>query len=327
MTTRFLRPLLVKQSALLCLAAAVPLAPVVAGPTGGGYAAGMAEREMARRMQRVADARIAIDEGDKLMAEKDCEGALAKYSEAIQLLPIAAMTEAIRDEVNAKYCKAAVCLAEERAKNGRYAEAKALLNDALARHPDCEEAEELLEELDDPERYEPALTSRHVKNVAAVEKHLQMGYSYYNLGDFDAANRSFQEALRVDPYNKAARRGMERVEQQRSLYFDAARDHTRSKMIAEVDCMWEDPVPAKLELGSGPGIATTLNASAYYTQKMQEIIFPAVQFQGASIEEAVEFLRIKSRDYDTKETDPSKKGVNLIIKPGTAPSTQTISLG
>jgi general secretion pathway protein D len=51
-----------------------------------------------------------------------------------------------------------------------------------------------------------------------------------------------------------------------------------------------------------------------------------VQFAGASIEEAVEFLRIKSKDYDTIERDPAKKGVNLIIKPGTAPSTATISL-
>ncbi len=315
-----------KQTALVCMVAALPLTAALAGPAGGGGASSMAEREMARRMQRVADARAAIDEGDRLMAKKDCEGALGKYSEAIQLLPIAAMTQAIRDEVNGKYCEAAVCLAKERAKNGRYAEAKALLNDALARHPDCKKAEVLLEQLDDPERYEIALTPEHVKNVAAVEKALQMGYSYYNLGDFDKAIRAFQEALRYDPYNKAARRGMERTEQQRALYFDTARDHTRIKMLNEVNRGWEDPVPAALGQNTLPGVSQALNAGAYYTEKMSKIIFPTVQFQGASIEEAVEFLRIKSRDYDTQETDPSKKGVNLIIKPGTAPSTQTISL-
>src|SRR5436190_19633854 len=59
---------------------------------------------------------------------------------------------------------------------------------------------------------------------------------------------------------------------------------------------------------------------------MAKEIFPQVQFQGASVEEAVEFLRIKSRDYDVFERDPSKKGVNLIIKPGVAPSTAQISL-
>lgn len=326
MTTRKIRTQLLKQSALLCLAAAMPMTAVMAGPSGSGSASGIAEREMARRLQRVADARAAIDAGDKLMAEKDCEGAINKYREAIELLPIALMTEAIRDEVNIKYCKAAVCLAEERAKNGRYADARQLLNDAIARHPECEEAKELLERLDDPDRYEVALTPQHVRNVAEVERHLQMAYSYYNLGDFDKSNRSFQEALRIDPYNKAARRGMERVEMQRAEYFDTARDHTRAKMLNEVNRAWEDPVPVALDQTSGPGYAQGINPGQLYTEKMQNIIFPTVQFSGASIEEAVEFLRIKSRDYDVRETDPSRKGVNLIIKPGTAPSAQTISL-
>ena len=280
---------------------------------------------MARRMQRVNDARTAIDQGDKLMADKDCEGALNQYKIAIELLPIAPMTQMIRDEVNAKYCEAAVCLAKERAKNGRYAEAKSLLNDALARHPDCKKAEVLLEQLDDPDRYEIALTPAHVKNVQEVEKSLQMAYSYYNIGDYDKSLKTFQEALRIDPYNKAARRGMERVEQMRADYFDSARDHLRSKMLNAVNQGWEDPVPVSLLQNTGPVYSNATNPGAYYMDKMARIIFPTVQFAGASVEEAVEFLRIKSRDYDP-EPDPTKKGVNLIIKPGTAPSTAQISL-
>ncbi len=68
------------------------------------------------------------------------------------------------------------------------------------------------------------------------------------------------------------------------------------------------------------------DASGYYTSKMNRIIFPQVQFQGASIEEAIEFLRIKSRDFDTVERDPSRKGINLIMKSGSTPSTAQISL-
>ncbi|RBP47418.1 hypothetical protein DES53_101215 [Roseimicrobium gellanilyticum] len=64
----------------------------------------------------------------------------------------------------------------------------------------------------------------------------------------------------------------------------------------------------------------------YNLEKMSKLIFPKVQFNNTSIEEAIEFLRIKSRDVDHMERDPSKKGVNLIIKPGAAPSTATISL-
>lgn len=68
------------------------------------------------------------------------------------------------------------------------------------------------------------------------------------------------------------------------------------------------------------------DASRYYTNKMDRIIIPRVQFQGASIEEALEFLRIKSRDFDTVERDPSRKGINLIAKFGSTPSTAQISL-
>ncbi|QIF05683.1 Amuc_1098 family type IV pilus outer membrane protein [Roseimicrobium sp. ORNL1] len=309
-----------------CAVTALSCAAALAGPPSTGNASAVAQREIARRMQRVADARAAIAEGDKLMEAKDCDRALQQYLTAIELLPMAPVSAQERAEANAKYAEAAVCLAAERAKNGHYGEARTLLNDALKRQPDFKKAEVLLKQLDDPERYEVALTPGHVENVHEVQKALEKGYSYYNLGDFDKANKTFQEALRIDPYNKAARRGMEQVEQQRADYFDVARDHTRVKMLNAVNQAWEDPVPISLQNNVASAYGQTISAGAYYTDKMSRIIFPTVQFAGASIEEAVEFLRIKSKDYDTIERDPAKRGVNLIIKPGTAPSTATISL-
>lgn len=319
-----------KQVALSCLSLALCSATAMAGPGGaggaGGTVSGIVERELARRNQRVQDAQTAIEKGDKLFAEGDYEGALNEYKTALDLLPDAPMTAALRDVATAKYCDAAVELARERAKNGRYVEAKTLLNDALAKSPGHKKATILLEQLDDPDRYEPALTPEHVKNVQDVERNLQMGYSYYNLGDYDKANKSFQDVLRIDPYNGAARRGMERAEMKRAEYYDTARDHLRSKMLNEVNRGWEDSIPAAFIAAPGGQLGGGINPGAYYTEKMQKIIFPQVQFEGASIEEAVEFLRIKSRDYDTIEKDPTKRGVNLIIKPGTAPSTAQISL-
>lgn len=73
-------------------------------------------------------------------------------------------------------------------------------------------------------------------------------------------------------------------------------------------------------------IANTANPSRYLLEKMERIIIPTVQFQGASIEEAIEFLRIKGKDLDTIERDPAKRGMNLILKQGQAPSTAQITL-
>lgn len=46
-----------------------------------------------------------------------------------------------------------------------------------------------------------------------------------------------------------------------------------------------------------------------------KIILPKVQFQEATLTEAVEFLRVKSR-----ELDPEKKGLNILIKPSGNPN-------
>jgi general secretion pathway protein D len=293
---------------------------------GGGRVSGIADREIARRQARVQDAMAAIARGDKLFADKDYEGALNEYKTALDLLPDAPLTRDWRDVAAAKYCDAAVELAKQRAQNGRFADAKTLLVDAMNRKPDCMKAKTLMKQLDDPDRYEQALTPEHVKNVDDVKRHLELGKSYHNLGDYDNANKEYQDALRIDHYNTAARRDMEMVEREKARYYEAARDQQRAKMLNAVNAGWEDQVPTKFDTTSGLDINNTINSGRYYTEKMQRIIFPGVQFQGASIEEAIEFLRIKSKDLDTIERDPTKKGVNIILKPGTTASTAQISL-
>ena len=56
-------------------------------------------------------------------------------------------------------------------------------------------------------------------------------------------------------------------------------------------------------------------------QKMKNIIFPTVSCMGASIDELVDYLRIKSKDLD-----PEHVGVNVVLRPGGSPSRAQISL-
>ncbi|WP_425501966.1 Amuc_1098 family type IV pilus outer membrane protein [Phragmitibacter flavus] len=286
----------------------------------------VAEREIVRRQQRVADAQSAIERGDQLMDDKNFEGALTEYKMALDWLPDAPMSEPWRSLVKQKFGEASVCLARERAAIGAYAEARLLVQEAIAIHPEGADAKTLLEHLDDPGRYEPALTPAHMADVSEVIKLMQMAYSYVNLGDYDNANNTFQDVLRIDPYNSAARRGMEQVEMNRQNYFETARDQRRAKMLNDVNQAWEEQVPSALIQDVASAYGTTTDDSAYYSQKMRSIIFPSVNFSSASIDEAIEFLRIKSRDFDTEERDPGKKGVNLILRQGAAPLIATISL-
>ena len=65
---------------------------------------------------------------------------------------------------------------------------------------------------------------------------------------------------------------------------------------------------------------------AYLTEKMNKIILPSVQFKNATVEEAIEYLRVKSRDLDTFTDASGVKGTNIILKSGDAPSNARITL-
>ncbi len=323
-----------KKHIALMAALAASIAPVagIAGEGGLGANAGgvpgIAEREIARRAARIEDARQAMEKGDELFAKGEYEAALAQYRAAkdtLDQLPNAPFIQDWRDLANLKFADCAVVVAREKAKIGDYASARKLLEEAQLAVPGHKGAIAFGRNLDDPDRWPPSLTPQHVENVAKVEKGLLQANSSMELGNYDNALTEYEDVLRVDPYNNAARRGMEQVEQKRAQYFETARDHQRSRMLNMVNEAWEYKPPVR-GLALDPVMTGGTEPTVYLTRKMQELIFPQVQFAGASIEEAVEFLRVKSRDIDVTETDPAKKGVNIILKAGDTPITASISL-
>ena len=315
--------------ALLSFCAWTPLAgPVQAGPSGKGTAASsVAEREVARRTVLMNQARALVAEASALEAKGDHAEAATRYREAWNLLPVAPMAAALREEAKEGYSRTAVGHARKLADEARYPDARALLKTVLAAdfNPGYAPAKKLEQQLDDPDRYEPALTPQHLANVSKVEKELRMGESFLNLGDYDSAIRRFQEVLLVDQYNKAARRGMERAEQFKADYYEAARDQTRAKRLTEVDKQWEDGVPvddlSKLFGGVSVQMGAVGGGRESTLIKLRTLIVPVLDLQGAGLEEVIEFLRIRSR-----ELDPQKKGIDFVLKVPPATAQKPVSL-
>ena len=79
----------------------------------------------------------------------------------------------------------------------------------------------------------------HAANVDRVRRLLYTAEGAYQLGKFDESKTRYQEVLQIDPFNQAARRGMERVAAEKSRYAGAAYDHTRAEMLEKVDKEWE----------------------------------------------------------------------------------------
>ena len=61
-------------------------------------------------------------------------------------------------------------------------------------------------------------------------------------------------------------------------------------------------------------------------KKMDAIVVPVITFEDTTLEEAVDFLRLRSRELDKTTEDPAEKGVNFVIRNSTPAQPKTVTL-
>jgi len=303
--------------ALMAVASTLPAVITVANAGEGGYGySSLAQREMVRRQNDVAEADRLLAEGRDAYAKGDYQQAVDKYSQALQKVPDAPMFADRRQSYTEHLADASVALSMQHRKVGKYTEARTLLDNVIAVDPNNAIAKRELGYLDDPIRTNPALTYEHSQNVDKVRRTLYTAEGNFNLGKFDAAKREYENVLRIDPYNSAARRGMERIAAAKSDYYRAAYDQTRAELLGQVDAAWELTVPAEAPVLTDDGRTqgSDIGGVAYITEKLRRIIVPRIDFEDTTVEEAIDFLRLRSAELDTLELDPARKGVNFVVR-------------
>lgn len=206
----------------------------------------IAQRYVIRLQERTKKADEAALRGSKLMASHDFQGAIDQYRAALDLLPDAPMTEPRRRAYVKQYARATVLLATQRADEGRYPEALALVESVLQPSIDHDniDARRLLEKLNDTD-YFTTITPQNLDRARRIKLAWKTAQGYIDLGDYDRADEVFHKALNGDPYNVAARRGQVRNERHRLDYYDQAYNHTRTRFLREVASGWEMPVPSE----------------------------------------------------------------------------------
>ncbi|MGJ8633872.1 MAG: hypothetical protein ACSHX7_08125, partial [Luteolibacter sp.] len=300
--------------ALMAVAASMPLTVT----TANAQYSGLAQREIIRRQGAVSEADKLLLEGREAYAKADFQQAVDKYRQALSVLPDAPTLADRRESYTEHLGDASVALAQQFRKVGKYDEARTLLDNVLA--PDVDPnnivAKTELGYLDDPIRTNPALDYEHTKNVDEVRRTLYMAGGNFDIGKYDAAKADYENVLRIDPYNQAARRGMEKIAATKSDYYRAAYDQTRAELLMQVDSAWELSVPAALpEFGINTnGGNGAPDGVAYITEKLRRIVIPRIDFEDTTVEEAIDFLRLRAAELDTLELDPAKKGVNFVIR-------------
>lgn len=288
----------------------------------------IAQREIIRRTQAVVEADRLFNEGREAYEKKDFQKAVDNYKQALgNVRDVPALVDRHKSYTQ-HLADASVALAQQQSKVGKRDEARQLLEGVLAPDVDPDNAIAKIElgYLEDPIRNNPALANDHVKNVDQVRRKIYMAQGYYDLGQFNEAKKEYEDIIRIDPFNEAARRGMEKIANTKSDYYRAAYGHTRAELLMKVDEAWELSVPADIPtmVNDPRGGDRPSDGVAAITNKLRSIIIPRIDFEDRTVEEAIDFLRQRADELDPTELDPAKKGVNLVIR---RPTTSSIGVG
>lgn len=268
-------------------------------------------REVRRREAAMPHGEEALAAGKIAMREKNYAVAHEQFRTAVRYLPGAGRDEALKG-----FCESGVKLAEERIAEGRYTEAEEIVQEALdVRYdPNCRPALELLAHLRTPGYFNKTMGPKFIAKVEEVKNLLTDAEGYYKSGRYDLAFKKYEQVLALDPYNTAARRGEEKIDNTKYKYSEEAYNETRGRSMWQVEKGWEEPV-RQYGVTAGP-LAEAFQREAAGTArirtKLETIIIPRIEFRDASIREAIDFIR-----QQAVANDPStegKKGVDIVLR-------------
>lgn len=274
--------------------------------------------ESAKRAEDARSAYGLIETGDEAYQKGDFDTALTNYNSALAMLPEGApAVAAVRQLAVQRLVKASLAHSQYLRRLGNYDEIETVLANVDKYAPGDANIAKFRGQQQDPIHTNPALTKEHSADVDQVRRFLYEAEGFYDLGKFDRAEMVYEDILRLDPYNKAARRGLERVSAAKSDYRVAARDQARAKLLAEVGEAWEqkDHLKPDLPLIEEQQSVKKLAISNLY-EKLNTIVFPEVNLNNASLDEAIDYLRVVSAQLDESTVIETEKGVGFVINLG-----------
>jgi general secretion pathway protein D len=276
----------------------------------------VAQREVARRQAAIPRGADAVARGKRAMLEKNYAVAHDEFRTALRLLPDAVTSGNLHDEAVAGFCESGVKLAAQKITEGKYGEAEGTLREVLDEHyaPNCGAASELLAHLRQPGYFNKTTGPKFIAKVEEVKKLLADADGYYNSGRYDLALKKYEQVLALDPYNVAARRGEEKIDNTKYHYSEQAYNETRARQMWAVEKGWEEPVH---QYGQAVGplaeaFQRDVTGTARITQKLNTIVIPKIEFRDASIREAVDFIRQQAVLNDP--ATEGKKGVDIVLR-------------
>ena len=210
------------------------------------------------------------------------------------------------------------------------ARAKRLMDEVVKYNPNNKLANEKLaainKALNDPNDTtllgNPAVTPGLVNKVNEIRQLFAEAEQFRRTGQWDEADARLKRILGIDPYNIAATKQLELIDDQKNQYDDKSRLEMREERLRQVEENWYQPITNKDVTGNAqePQPSIVAHTNFGLDQKLK-VIFLSLDFNNATIEEATNFLSIES-----KRLDPEHKGVNFIIQPDASTTAKPVSI-
>jgi len=159
------------------------------------------------------------------------------------------------------------------------------------------------------------MDERYLAKREQINNLLYVAEGYYDAGLFDQASLEYEKILILDPYNKAARIGMTKVEEEKSGYYETAYQESRSTYLNQIAAQWEKPVSvSSLRATQLQGTyVVNDNGSEMTSKALDNIIIPSIDLEDMNLYEVIEQLRQLSKEYDTR-TVGTERGLNFIVR-------------
>lgn len=293
------------------------------GRSPGSGIAGVAAETVQQRQHQIQSAQTLFTGGSRALADKSYGEAMDYFKAAYEATPDVPATAEQRAVFFKRYQTASVLFAKQLIEQAEWVEAEKTVSDVmqLGRTTNVPQAwidpevRTILGRLKSKDYYDIALSPQHLRNVDKVSLALKTAQGYMDLGDYDRAIREYHKVLDLDPYNQAARMGMERVERHKMDYYDVARDQTRATKLREVAEGWEMPIPPDIDssLYDLTDVEIPTAGAQEIEQKLKNITIPQLEFNDATLGDVIQFLIQKSQELDRSEADPAKRGVNIVV--------------
>lgn len=307
-------------------AAAAPAANGNGNGTEERPSAQILEEEITLRQENTIILNQTLDQGYKLLQAGEFAKATEKFNAVMGRTSPTGTYASLHQSARKGLGMIASRQAQNSEKSRQWGSAQSFWEEALRYEPDNKtyqaglaRVRKLNPTLEDRYPGNQAVSEDFEQKVLEVQRLLFEGDRFLETGQYDRAMLRYNEVRRIDPYNEAVLKRIERVERSKIRALTERNRMQREKAMAEVAKLWNEPPPPRAATNSGVRVTGVSESKiSDMMKKLENIRIPELNFTEVDITEAINFL-----SRQTRELDPEKRGINFVLKLSETPSSAT----